>query len=79
MTNHLADWRKAHGLTAKEAAAAIKVSRGTWWRWETGRSKIAVSLLPAVARFTGLAGAVLRPDIQHLVAGDVNGGSATND
>lgn len=71
MCYHLTNWRKAKGLSVKEAADALSVARGTWWRWETGRSKIAVSLLPAVIQLTGLSAHKLRQDIQQLVNWDV--------
>ena len=72
MNNHLTIWRKEAGLTLKQAADLVKVDKSTWWRWERGLQLISLSRLPAVARLTGLSGAVLRPDIQHLLSEDVN-------
>lgn len=63
MTNPLHTWRTERGLSQKKAGEAIGVSDVTWWRWEQGQSKPAVSLLPRLRQLTGLSGPELRPDI----------------
>lgn len=63
----LAAYRKRHGLTQKDLAGRLDVTRETVARWETGRRIIDDVLLPIVAKRTGLAPEVLRPDLLRLL------------
>lgn len=60
-------YRDSRGLTQTTLARALGVSSVTISRWETGTRRIDGALLAAVARKTGIARDVLRPDLAALL------------
>lgn len=54
-------------LTQDQLAALLGVSRATVNRWENGIRKIDEEKLPEVAEKTGIAPALLRPDLAKLM------------
>lgn len=58
--------RKITGLTQRELAGRLGVTRETLARWETGR-KIEDELVPRVSEKTGIPVAKLRPDLVELL------------
>lgn len=67
--NHpLAKYRKDHGDMSREALGQkIGVSDVTVGRWEGGKRKIDVALLPKVSQITGIAKSELRPDLADVM------------
>ena len=63
----LTAYRKSAKLTQRELAEHLGVARETIGRWETGKRAIDDELLPRVAKVTGIAKAVLRPDLAALL------------
>lgn len=61
--NPFLKWREEKSYGPAEAATQCEVERQTWWRWETGASRVAVDKLDRVEAVTGIPRAVLRPDI----------------
>ena len=61
--NPFLDWREKQGLGPTEAAVKCAVERQTWWRWETGASRVAIEKLERVEAVTGIPREQLRPDI----------------
>jgi transcriptional regulator with XRE-family HTH domain len=61
----LRGFREAHDppLSQQELASLLGVKRETVNRWESGARKIDEEKLPLVAVKTGIAPAVLRPDL----------------
>jgi DNA-binding XRE family transcriptional regulator len=56
-------------LSQQDLADLVAVDRVTVTRWESGARKIDEKKLPTVVECTGIAAAVLRPDLAHLFAG----------
>lgn len=65
----LKDWREANNIGVLAAATAVDVERQTWWRWETGASKVSIDKLDKVVATTGIPRAQLRPDLAAMFAG----------
>jgi transcriptional regulator with XRE-family HTH domain len=63
----LKSWRLATGISQYELGLELGVTNITVSRWETGLRKIDASLLPKVARITGINPARLRPDLAKLL------------
>jgi transcriptional regulator with XRE-family HTH domain len=61
--NILHAWRTLKRLKRAEAAERCGVKRQTWWRWETGSSRVDIELLSKVSEVTGIRREELRPDI----------------
>lgn len=61
----LKTYRKSRvpALSQAELARTLGVSRLTVTRWETGERKIGPSLIPTVAKQTGIPAKELRPDL----------------
>lgn len=65
--NPVRAWRLEQGLTQRQAASLIPVTRTTWARWETGARQVAEELLPQVSKQTGIPKRNLRPDLAELM------------
>ena len=63
----LKQWREAKKIGPLTAATAVGVERQTWWRWETGASRVALDKLERVSLVTGIARHDLRPDLVEAV------------
>ena len=50
-------------LSIAQLADLLGVGRPTVFRWETGARKIEETLIPMISEKTGIAPAVLRPDL----------------
>lgn len=61
--NPFKEWRKAKRIGPHTAGVAVGVRRETWWRWETGASKVALDKLARVELVTGIPREKLRPDL----------------
>lgn len=62
----LKNWREAKRIGVATAATAVDVERQTWWRWETGASKVALDKLDRVEAITGIPRHQLRPDLAAM-------------
>lgn len=51
----IANARKAHGLTQQQLAEALGIAQQTMAHYEGGRSRLAVSMLPALAQLLTLS------------------------
>lgn len=56
-------WRKAQGLSAKQAAEMIGVTRIHWHRMEAGSRNVGYDRVLKVEKVTGISRYDLRPDI----------------
>lgn len=65
----LKSFRRNHEppLTPSQAAGLAKVSRSTWFRWESGVRKIDDAVLPRVVEVTGIPAKELRPDLVKIL------------
>lgn len=61
-------YRHEHGLSRRDLADKLDVSRMTVWRWEAGERSIDEEKLPRVAEVTGIPRAELRPDLAALLS-----------
>jgi len=61
MSHVLTSYR--NGRSQVWLAKQLRVTKATVSRWESGRRKIAINLLPKVARITGIPKKDLRPDL----------------
>lgn len=66
MSDALTSYRKTRGITQETLAEEIGVSSITVSRWETGARKIDTELVPVISEKTGIAPALLRPDLAYL-------------
>ena len=63
MTNPFYQFREAKKLTITEAAARCGVNKSTYFRWESGATKVDITNLGKVSKATGIPRKRLRPDI----------------
>lgn len=67
MDHPLRKYRKDRSLTQEALGKELGVTAQTVWRWETGSRRIDDDLLSIVAEKTGIAKALLRPDLAALM------------
>lgn len=63
----LREWRLSEGIGPKDAGVRVGVDRITWWRWESGKSRVAIERLERVHAETGIPSGQLRPDLVAAV------------
>jgi transcriptional regulator with XRE-family HTH domain len=63
----LTRYRAERGLSQRDLAKALDVASITVSRWERGLRNIDERLLPIVERVTGIAPALLRPDLARVL------------
>ncbi len=61
-------FRHEHGLSRRELASKLDVTRMTVWRWEEGERNIDEEKLPRVVEFTKIPATIWRPDLAKLMA-----------
>lgn len=59
----LKKYREGREMSQAQLGQEIGVAAETVYRWENGRRKIGLSLLPSVCEITGLSREQLRPDV----------------
>ena len=64
----LTAFRQGQKLTRPGLARLLNVKPSTVWRWETGKRKVDLEMLSSVSEKTGIARAVLRPDLAEALA-----------
>ena len=64
----LKKFREERQMSQAQLGQEIGVAAETVYRWERGSRKIDLDLLPAVAKFTGIARDELRPDLARVMA-----------
>lgn len=60
-------YRAAKGLSRRELAAQLEISRMAIWRYEEGGRDIDEDVLPRVVKLTGIPATVWRPDLARLL------------
>ena len=63
----LTRYRAERGLSQRDLAKVLDVASITVSRWERGLRNIDERLLPIVERVTGIAPALLRPDLARVL------------
>lgn len=66
----LKGFRLARGMSRKQLASEVSVTRMAIWRWEADERKIDDDKLLRVVEVTGIPATVLRPDLARLMAAE---------